>query len=310
MSRVVAMGECMLELAPSGFKESSNTQFGYGGDTLNTAIYMARLGAQVEYATALGDDPYSQKMAADWQREGVGITLVRHIAKRLPGLYLIETDYTGERRFFYWREQSAAREYLNIFTDDELFDQLSVFDYIYLTGITLSLYDDNTLSKLWLVIERYRALGNKVVFDPNYRPSGWESSTRAQRIISRMLELTDIALPSFSDEQLLYADKQIDTCINRYQRAGVTELVVKLGEQGCVVVCNNIRVSLHTQKVCALDTTAAGDSFNAAYLAARGNGLTPIQAAKLGQRCAAFVIQHRGAIVDREKWPATLTRQL
>ena len=59
---------------------------GYGGDTLNTALYMARLGVAVDFVTALGDDTWSDEMVASWKAERIGIDLVMRVPGRTPGL--------------------------------------------------------------------------------------------------------------------------------------------------------------------------------------------------------------------------------
>ena len=103
---VVSVGECMVELArgPDG-------RFGlaYGGDTFNAAVYMARSGAEVAYATALGDDAYSDGIRALAQAEGVAGDLIATKPGRMPGLYMIETAASGERSFAYWRDRAPAR---------------------------------------------------------------------------------------------------------------------------------------------------------------------------------------------------------
>jgi 2-dehydro-3-deoxygluconokinase len=104
--RVVTVGECMVELA-----RGSDGRFGlaYGGDTFNTAAYLARAGVPVSYATAVGDDPYSAGILELARQEGVGTDLVVILKGRMPGLYLIETN-SGERTFWYWRDRAAARD--------------------------------------------------------------------------------------------------------------------------------------------------------------------------------------------------------
>ena len=106
-ARVIAIGECMVELA-----RGSDGRFGlaYGGDTFNTAVYMARGGVDVGYATALGDDPYSAGILALAETERVGTSLIEIMAGRMPGLYVIETTPEGERTFRYWRDAAAARD--------------------------------------------------------------------------------------------------------------------------------------------------------------------------------------------------------
>ena len=67
MTSVACIGECMIELKQAGGGLYSR---GFGGDTLNTAVYLARLGVAVDYITALGDDPLSDEMIAGWAGRG------------------------------------------------------------------------------------------------------------------------------------------------------------------------------------------------------------------------------------------------
>ena len=103
--RVASIGECMIEIA---VKPGGDAQLASGGDTLNTAVYLARQGVAVDYVTALGDDPYSDEMLARWQAEGVGTGLVPRLPGRVPGLYMIRTDDRGERTFHYWRDRAPG----------------------------------------------------------------------------------------------------------------------------------------------------------------------------------------------------------
>ena len=96
MSRKIAViGECMIELSQKG----ADVQRGFGGDTLNTSVYIARqvdaTALSVHYVTALGTDSFSQQMLESWQGENVDTSLTQRMENRLPGLYYIETDSTG-----------------------------------------------------------------------------------------------------------------------------------------------------------------------------------------------------------------------
>ena len=136
MIRVACIGECMIELRelPNGHLSRS-----YGGDTLNTAVYLARLGVPVDYVTALGQDPWSDEMIEGWQSEGIGTRLVARLPNRLPGLYVIQTDSTGERRFSYWRDSAAARSLFDMPATPQFCEALAGYEVLYLSGITLSL---------------------------------------------------------------------------------------------------------------------------------------------------------------------------
>ncbi|PTU04499.1 ketodeoxygluconokinase, partial [Pseudomonas sp. HMWF031] len=105
--RIALIGECMIELQ---HRADGSLQQSFGGDTLNTAVYLSRelAGAgTVDYVTALGDDSFSDAMCQSWAEENIGLGMVQRLPGRLPGLYCIQTDAAGERRFLYWRNEAA-----------------------------------------------------------------------------------------------------------------------------------------------------------------------------------------------------------
>ncbi len=304
--KIAALGECMLEvsgLSGSNLSSSgaggSKCTLGFGGDTLNMAIYLARAGGEVDYITALGDDHLSDAMLRAWQQEGVGTDLVMRKANNLPGLYMIETDSAGERSFHYWRQNSPARTLLEDWPN--LLEELMPYAYFYLSGITLSLYSDAALDQLWQFLDRYRSNHGKVIFDINYRKSSWKNAARTTAIFAAMVRRTDIALSSFDDEKELYGPHSKTQCLERYLKAGATEVVIKDGAKPCLVYCDGKSTEVPIpHEIKPLDTTAAGDSFNGAYLAARLQNKSVQEAVAAGQACAALVIQHWGAIIPRE----------
>ena len=308
---IAVIGECMLEVSrlPSTDDldkraDGSEAKLSYGGDTLNTAVYLARLGARVDYVTALGDDAMSGWMIDQWQSDNVGCHLVQRHPDSVPGLYMIEVDEHGERSFLYWRKDSPATK---LFDEEDgaerLFSLLSSFGNIYLSGISLALYKPQAQERLFSFLVKYRANGGKVYFDGNYRPKLWESRAAAGQAYERMYAITDIALPTIEDEQMVFGNETPDAIIDRLHACGVSEVVLKMGGKGCVVSTQEGRELVESNKVQVVDTTSAGDSFNAGYLAARMQGEQPIQAAMAGHKLASVVIQHRGAIIAVEAMP-------
>ncbi len=172
---------------------------GFGGDTLNTAIYLARLDAAVDYVTALGDDPFSAEMLRAWRAEGVGTDLVLRVPGSLPGLYVIQTDVAGERRFWYWRDSAPARRLLSLPGSEAIAAALPDYDVIYLSGITLSLYDASELDRLSAILDAARAAGGRVAFDTNFRARGWSDPARSRETYGRILRRTDIVLAGMDD---------------------------------------------------------------------------------------------------------------
>jgi 2-dehydro-3-deoxygluconokinase len=295
-SGIVSIGECMVELARA---DDGRYGLGYGGDTFNTAVYLARCGVPVSYATALGDDPYSEAIRALARAEGVGTELIATKAGRMPGLYLIETTPAGERTFYYWRERSPARELFDGPEAAPAIAAMACARLVYISGITLSLYAATALDRLAGALEAARAAGARVAMDGNFRPRGWGGDrARARRVMERFWRLAHVALPTFDDEALLWGDAAPEATLARLGDLGVAEVVVKLGAEGAVVATQG-EASEHVPipaPVTAIDTSAAGDSFNAAYLAARLEGLGPAAAAAHGHRLAGVVVQYRGAI--------------
>ena len=305
--KIAVIGECMIELSQKGAEVSR----GFGGDTLNTSVYIARQVAPealtVNYVTALGTDSFSQQMLEAWQSEHIDTSLIQRMENRLPGLYYIETDDTGERTFYYWRNEAAAKFWLESEDAAAICEALSTFDYLYLSGISLAILSPTSREKLLSLLRECRANGGKVIFDNNYRPRLWVSREETQQVYQQMLQCTDIAFLTLDDEDALWGEKPVEDVIARTQAAGVSEVVIKRGADSCLVavageaLVNVPAVKLAKEKV--IDTTAAGDSFSAGYLAVRLTGGTPEAAAQRGHLTASTVIQYRGAIIPREAMP-------
>ena len=294
---VALLGECMIELQGEAFGAMRQT---FGGDTLNTAIYLARCGAaagvQVRYVTALGDDRFSTGMLQRWQAEGVDTRWVRQLPGRLPGLYLIEVDGHGERHFSYWRDQAAARALFD--ADHTPFeDELDQVDWLYCSGISLAILPPAGRERLFGAMERLRRRGAHVAFDNNYRPRLWPDAALARTLFDRAYALADLAFVTLDDEGARQGDASLDCAL----ALPCAELVVKRGAASTVVRAGGQPPrEVPTEPVArVVDTTAAGDSFAAGYLAQRLAGAAPAAAAAFGNRLATRVIQHRGALVPR-----------
>ena len=299
---VALFGECMIELQGEAFGTMRQT---FGGDTLNTAVYLARSGAprgvRATYATGLGDDRYSDEMLRRWQLEGVGTELVRRVPGRVPGLYTISVDERGERTFTYWRDSSAARAYFDV-APTPLEQSVGELDALYFSGISLAILSAAARERLFETARRVRAQGGRVIFDNNYRPRLWPDAPTAQAAYAQALALSDVALVTLDDEQLLHGDASLAESRARSLATPCGEVVIKQGGEPVIVrLAGEAPVEVPAVRVQrVVDTTAAGDSFAGAYLAARLSGAPAPDAAAAGARLAAQVIQHRGAIVAPE----------
>lgn len=304
---IAVIGECMIELSQKG----DELNRGFGGDTLNTAVYLTRQvpqsALQVHYVTALGTDRFSDEMLQAWRQEHIKTELVSRLDNKLPGLYIIETDEHGERNFYYWRNDAAARYWLACPPAEKIISQLAQFDYLYLSGISLAILNPASRDTLFTLLRQCRNNGGKVIFDNNYRPRLWQSQQETQRVYRDMLSCTDMAFLTLDDEDLLWGQQQVEEVVSRTRGLGVEEIVIKRGADSCLVFNANGNpldvpaVPLPKEKV--IDTTAAGDAFGAGYLAVRLNGGSAEQAAQRGHLTASTVIQYRGAIIPRAAMP-------
>lgn len=291
--KVALIGECMLELQGQAFGTMRQT---FGGDTLNTAVYLARCGAaaglQVFYATGLGDDALSAGLMQRWADEGLQLDLVRRIAGRMPGLYLIETDDRGERRFSYWRDTSAAKAYFEA-EHTPLEERAAEWDVLYLSGISLAILPPAGRERLFALLARLRERGAIVAFDSNYRPRLWPEPARAREAFQRAFELSTLAFVSLDDHHALFGSGHDGN------ELPTPELVTKDGQQPTRVrSAGSGWQTVATETVAhVVDTTAAGDSFAAGYLVQRLAGASPAEAAAFGNKLAARVIQHPGALI-------------
>jgi 2-dehydro-3-deoxygluconokinase len=304
--KVALLGECMIEMR--GEPGAAITQT-FGGDTLNTAVYLARLSAcaavTVDYMTAVGGDAFSLAMRRSWCSEGIVDAHVRVIEDALPGLYFIQTDPHGERRFLYWRGEAAARRMFDGPEADVMLEALAGFDYVYLSGISLAILSLEGRERLMQALQRARQAGTGIVFDNNYRPHLWPDPETARQAYRDLLCLTDLALVTWDDDAILFGYRDTDALFSAYAQAGVSEVALKRGAASCLIQCPAGRFEVPAQNVArVIDTTAAGDSFSAAYLACRLQGGDPEQAARWGHRLAAQVVQYRGALIPQAAMPS------
>ncbi|HAS6338458.1 TPA: sugar kinase [Vibrio vulnificus] len=315
MKHIAIIGECMIELNGKPFGSMHQT---FGGDTLNAAVYLSR-GCEanskpdevkISYVTALGTDPISTGMLTRWQDEGVSTDLVLRDETRTPGLYLIQLDEQGERTFLYWRNQSAARYLLQHPNFGMVKQALTQVDTVFLSGISLAILpEEDRISLLNLLVD-LKAQGVEIAFDSNFRPALWpqDNNQTVKNVYQAMYQLTDVALVTFDDEQLIWGDETPEQTIERLASLGVGKCIVKLGADGCLVqdsTNQGLSAALAPQAVPTqpvvqvVDTTSAGDSFNGGFLSAYLAGADLETACQRGNALAGAVIQHRGAIIPK-----------
>ena len=286
MTRVACVGEAMIEMSLDG----DTAALAVAGDTLNTAVYLKRNAPEidVDYITRLGSDPFSQRIQSFMESESLGVSRIGIDPIAVPGLYAITLSAEGERSFTYWRSASAARQ---LFSDGD-FTMLEGYDLIYLSGISLAILPHEVRLAL---IAYLKASGQRVAYDNNHRPRLW-SVEEAREVTASFWSFSDILLPSLDDEMAIFGerDEEVRARFSATSRSGA----MKCGEDGPVSLGQVIE-QIYAPAKRVVDTTAAGDSFNGGYLAARLTGHSQAEALKAGHDLAAKVVGYRGAIIPK-----------
>jgi 2-dehydro-3-deoxygluconokinase len=299
MSEAVVVGECMVELRLAG---EGAAAIGYAGDTFNTAVYLSRLGVKTAYATALGrGDPFSAAILELMGEEGLARDLVVEAAGRLPGLYAIECDERGERSFYYWRENAPARDYMALADLQALGRAMGQARLVYLSGITLAILREAGRAALLPLLAAAREKGAAIALDTNYRARLWPGPEAAWAAMQAFAPLCRWISSSQSDLEALGQDPQARA--EAWSGAGA-EVLLRMDSHEIRAWSDGGRERLEPQAATgAVDTTGAGDSFNAAYLAGRLRGAGVADAVAAARALAAAVVGHSGAIIPKSAMP-------
>jgi 2-dehydro-3-deoxygluconokinase len=305
MIKIAAIGECMVEMQPMG---EGLYRRAHAGDTFNMAQYLAWLSEGkdilVSYVTVLGQDKFGAEMLHEWQQNNIDTSLVITMREKNTGMYFADLDQKGNRDYTFYRADSAARQLFRQPDSARVFAKIMNYDMIYASAITLMILNDEDRQKLVDLFAAARAKNIRTVFDTNYRKSGWISTDEAAMWITQIMRHADIVLPTDDENQVIFGDETPQHTLERIQALGVSEIAVKCGGEQCLVWAHDHESAVPARSgITVLDTTSAGDSFNAAYLYTRLLGLSPEIAAANGHTLAAEVIQHRGAIIPKDKLP-------
>ncbi|NVK23930.1 MAG: sugar kinase [Gammaproteobacteria bacterium] len=310
-STILAIGECMLELIPD---TEDSLKMSFAGDVYNALVYGKRCFPDTNCAffTGTGNDAISQKMVQRWQREGINTEFVQYSDQHSLGIYSISVDEAGERSFSYWRKDSAATKLMEFLTLEQYSDLLTNVDLVFFSGISLGILSIENRDKLLALVAKMRAQGKVIAFDPNYRPSMYESDQDASEWMTKAYQVSDIALPGLDEHQDIFNHTHVKQVAAFCLEHGVKEVVIKAGDAGTYVY-EQENPPVHVPFTPApkqIDSTAAGDSFAGAYLVSRLNNLSINNALLNANIVAGEVVQHQGGILTQTTFNQTLSNKI
>jgi 2-dehydro-3-deoxygluconokinase len=293
--KILSIGECMAEFSPD--EQLGKFNLGFAGDTFNTAWYIANNHADVNsaYFSKVGDDELSDQMLKFMSDNQVDTRYITTVAGSTIGLYLISL-VNGERTFSYWRNKSAAT--LLGQNVDDVGNAMKKQDMIYFSGITLAILDQNSRENLFSCLKSARRAGKKIAFDPNLRPKLWNDKKEMCDVIMAGANLSDIILPSFEDEATWFSDADPLSTLARYQNVGAETVVVKnAGDPVSFWSQHGTGTYLVESVEKIIDSTAAGDSFNAEILVGLLREIPLADAINNAANLAKKVLMGQGALV-------------
>ena len=290
---IAVIGECLIELSANGSLADTSTLNKYfGGDTVSTAVAIARLGGSVTYLTKVGNDGFSEFIFSSLQKENIDTSLIKTNDEQ-NGMYIVSHTMDNKEVLYYKRKTAATK--LSIEDIDE--ETIKKLKLVYSTGVVQSL----SASSRELVREAFRiAKENDVLtaYDPNYT-SCFMNSDDTKEYFEEIIGLTDIIFLSLKNDAVkLYEIESIDKVMNYFWDKGVKVVVIKSHIDNGYYTGYNGEITFtefyNSQK--AIDTTASGDVFNGGFLYAVTNGYTPFDAAKFAAVVSGLQTQNYGAI--------------
>lgn len=284
---ILCIGEPLLE-----FNQQPGGSYlpGHGGDTSNCAIAAARQGARVGYFTHLGADPFGRSFLDLWAAEGVDASTVRQRADGHTGIYFVTHGPDGHA-FSYFRAGSASSRMTPADLPRAAIEGAKV---LHVSGISQAI-SDSAADAVFAAIEIARAAGVQVSYDTNLRLKLWPLD-RARAVIHAAMARCDIALPGLEDARALTGLQAPEAIADFYLGLGAGIVALTLGAEGTLVATPQQRARIPGRRVAAVDATAAGDTFDGAFLARLVAGEDPFAAARYANAAAALSTLGYGAV--------------
>ena len=292
---VCSIGEAMIEI--SNIKNSLYNQ-SFAGDTLNFCNYLDKKKLNAFFLSAIGKSEINQSLLDFVKSKNISTKYIKQINQFEIGLYLIKNKDNGEKQFFYWRDESAAKQYFNNIDFLNLYKELKNFDYIYFSGITLSIIHISKLNNFIKLLKLLKSQKIKIVFDFNIRPSRWNKKN-LNIFLDSVLKFVDICF--LSGEDMNYWKnknnaKSYEQIVRKYK---LKHSIFRKNAKFTYVFLNKTRYVFKNKLLkTVVDTSGAGDGFNAAYLSNFIVNNDPVLALKAGSSLGSKIVMKKGAIVD------------
>jgi 2-dehydro-3-deoxygluconokinase len=292
---IVALGEPLVEFTAEERGQLGSIQTfrrGWGGDTSNAAVAAARLGVSAGYVTRLGSDEFGRSFLNLWRTEGVDTSRVVVDPEAFTGVYFVAFQEDGAHDFTYYRQRSAASRLRPADLDPDYVARARI---LHTSGITQAI-SDSCRAATQEAIAAAKAKHVAISYDANVRPK-LAPLTTLRETFESTVTLADILFVSDEDLRHLYGEVPLDRSVEDILGRGPQLVVLKAGARGCLVLgADGRRDAVPGFSVQPMDTTGAGDAFDAGFLVRWLEGGLPNQAAEFANAVAALTTSGLGAV--------------
>lgn len=293
--KICSVGECMMEF--SNLEKNSYNQ-SIAGDTLNFSSYLDKNIFNSFYLTAIGSSDISSSVLNFLKQRKINVNLVKRISTHEIGLYLIKNNNSGEKKFYYWRDNSAAKFFFNNKNIKYYYNKLKFFNYLYFTGITLSLFNKTRRSQFVKLITFLKKRKIQIIFDLNIRISRWDKK-ELDIALSQILSKIDILFASGEDLSVWKGDKSLKMFKKILEKYKISHGIYRKNAQFNYSFLNNKKYLIKNKVLRnVIDTSGAGDGYNAAYISNFANHRNPQYALENASKIGAKIVMKKGAIVN------------
>lgn len=297
--RIIAMGEAIIDLIatqPLPYEKVEAFQKCFGGAPMNTAVGVARLGGSVGVVTAVGDDPFGHFIANTLEENGVDTRYVIFKREfRTTLAFVANEPKTGERSFMFYRKPWAETADSSLTYGDFPISYVKSAEILHVSGFSLS--QEPSRSTIMHTIREAKGAGVKISFDPTLRFDVWNDPEETYRIYEEVMGFADIATFSIEEAESLLGTSDPSIAAERALSLGADLIGLKRGDKGSVIASRNGEyIESEAFKVKPVDTTGAGDAWNAALLVGLVENWPLKACALIANAVGALVVTARGAI--------------
>ena len=293
--KLCAIGECMIEIANLS---SNNFIQSFAGDTLNFLSYLNKKNINVDYLTSVGKGEINRDFFSLLKLKKISRKLIHVHNYKEIGLYLIKNNKKGEKNFYYWRDDSAAKNYLNEIDYKKLEVVLKKYDYLYFSGITLSIISQNKQKDFCNLIKKLKEYDVKIIFDLNIRLKKWLNKKYLNKSMNRFLPYIDILFSTGEDMKNWKSNDNLDFFKKFIKSNKIKHAIFRKNASLNYSILSD-KIFKMTNKVHRriIDSTGAGDGYNAAYISEFLNSGDVYSSLKESHMLGSKIVMKKGAII-------------